>query len=81
MPKKTKDDSETILLDEQFLSVTPEETQKWAAAFSKLKHTLPQLVLLEGALGSGKTEWVKGFVKAVIGPMAHVSSQIGRAHV
>ena len=46
-----------------FLSHSPEETRRHAAEVCN-RARAGAVILLEGELGAGKTEWVRGFVEA-----------------
>ena len=50
-----------------------QETHALAARIAR-KISLPCVILLEGELGAGKTEWVRGFVKAYLGEVELVMS-------
>jgi tRNA threonylcarbamoyl adenosine modification protein YjeE len=60
--------------EEIFQSESPESTARHGALYSKKIRKLPQLILLEGAVGAGKTAWVHGFISGYLKKKNIVSS-------
>src|SRR4051812_7567905 len=55
------------ILPLKYSSKKIEETHAHARLFSKTLKGKGELILLEGSLGSGKTEWVRGLVYSLLG--------------
>lgn len=58
---------------ETVISDSPEATRFQASRFARFLGR-PSVILLEGVLGAGKTEWVKGLVEGFGGQASGVSS-------
>jgi len=71
MPKKQ--DPRRTRQKESLLLRSVEDTHSFAARVAEKIHP-PAVILLEGELGVGKTEWVRGFVKAYLGDVGLVMS-------
>jgi tRNA threonylcarbamoyladenosine biosynthesis protein TsaE len=66
--------SRAVLPTGMFQSNSPEETHKHARLAAKLIGLPPVVILLEGPLGAGKTEWARAFIKAYLGSKTIVTS-------
>ena len=66
--------SAAVLPTGMFQSNSPEETHKHARLTAKLIGKPPVVILLEGPLGAGKTEWARAFIKAYLGSKTVVTS-------
>ncbi len=62
------------VFEDIYQSVSPEGTARHGALFARKIKKLPQLILLEGAVGAGKTVWVQGFISGYLKKQNLVSS-------
>jgi len=62
------------VVEESFQSDSAESTARYGGLWAKKIKKLPHLILLEGAVGAGKTVWVQGFISTYLGEKNIVSS-------
>jgi len=62
------------VFEESFQSDSTQSTARHGGIWAKKITKLPRLILLEGAVGSGKTVWVQGFISTYLKKKNIVSS-------